>query len=81
MFAQLLEGIGAISSTESKKVMSQSGNYQNLVTAPLSHMFDDDAVGRENEDEQDEVSLKLDRSGSILSAIEKAGTIISASDN
>jgi len=81
MFAQLLESIGAISSTESKKAMSQSGNYQDSVTAPLSHMFDDDAVGRDNEDKQDEVSLELDRSRSILSAIEKAGTIISASDN
>jgi len=81
MFAQLLEGIGAISSTESKKAMSQSRNYQDLVTAPLSRMFDDDAVGRDDEDEQDEVSLELDRSGSILSAVEKAGTIISASDN
>jgi len=81
MFAQLLEGIGAISSTESKKAMFRSGNYQDSVTAPLSHMFNDDAVGRDDEDKQDEVSLKLDRSGSILSAVEKAGTIISASDN
>ena len=81
MFAQLLEGIGAISTTESKKAMSRSGNYQDLVTAPLSHMFDNDAVGRDNENKQDEVSLKLDRSRSILSAVEKAGIIISASDN
>jgi len=81
MFAQLLEGIRAISSTESKKAMSRSRNYQDLVTALLSHMFDDDTVGRDNEDKQDEVSLKLDRSRSILSAVEKAGTIISASDN
>jgi hypothetical protein len=44
-------------------------------------MFDDDAVGRDNEDEQDEVSLELDRSRSILSAVEKAGTIVSISDN
>jgi hypothetical protein len=35
-------------------------------------MFDDDAVGRDDEDEQDEVSLELDRSGSILAAVEKA---------
>jgi len=81
MFAQLLEGIRAISSTESKKAMSRSRNYQDSITAPLSRMFDDDTVRRDNEDEQDEVSLELDRSGSILSAIEKAGTIISASDN
>ena len=80
MFAQLLEGIGAISATESKKAMSRSRNYQDSVTAPLSHMCDDDAVGRDGKDEQDEVSLELDRSGSILSAIEKARTIISTSD-
>ena len=78
---QLLEGIGAISTTESKKAMSRSRNYQDSVTAPLNRMFDDDAVGRDNEDEQDEVSLELDRSRSILSAVEKAGTIVSISDN
>lgn len=61
--------------------MSRSGNYQDSVTAPLNRMFDDDAVGRDNEDEQDEVSLELDRSRSILSAVEKAGTIVSISDN
>jgi len=75
MIAQLLEGIGAISTTDSKKAMSRSGNYQDSVTVPLGRMFDDDAVGRDNEDEQDEVSLELDRSGSILSAVEKAGTV------
>jgi hypothetical protein len=30
-------------------------------------------VGKDDEDEQDEVSLELDRSGSILSTVEKAG--------
>jgi hypothetical protein len=73
MIAQLLEGIGAISAAESKKAMSRSGNYQDSVTAPLSRTFDDNAVGKDDEDEQDEVSLELDMSGSILSAVEKAG--------
>jgi hypothetical protein len=44
-------------------------------------MFDDDAVGRDDEDEQDEASLELDRSGSILAAVEKAGIVISTLDN
>jgi hypothetical protein len=61
--------------------MSRSGKYQDSVTAPLGRMFDDDAVGRDDEDEQDEVSLELDRSGNILSAVEKAGTVSYLSDN
>jgi hypothetical protein len=81
MITQLLEGIGAISAAESKKATSRSGNYQDSVTTPLSRTSDDDAVGRDDEDEQDEVSLDLDRCGSILSAVEKAGAIISMSDN
>lgn len=74
IIAQLLEGIGAISTTDSKKAMSRSGNYQDSVTAPLGRAFDDDAVGRDGEDEQDEVTLELDSSSSILSAVEKAST-------
>jgi hypothetical protein len=77
MIAQLLEGIGAISAAESKKATSRSGNYQDSVTASLSRTFDDDAVGRDDEDEQDEVSLEPDRSGNILSAVEKVGASIS----
>jgi len=76
MLSQLLEGIGAISTTEAKKVMSRSRNYQDLVTALLSWTFNNDAVGRDDEDEQDKVSLELNRSRSILSAIKKAGTNI-----
>jgi hypothetical protein len=51
----------------------QSRNYQDSVTVPLSRASDDNAVGKDDEDEQDEVSLELNRSGSILSAIKKAG--------
>ena len=61
--------------------MSRSGNYQDSVTAPLGRMFDDNAVGRDDEDEQDEVSLELDRSGNILAAVEKASIMISTLDN
>jgi hypothetical protein len=55
--------------------MSRSGNYQDSVTAPLSHAFDDDAVGKDDKDEQDEVMLEIDHSSTILSAVEKAGVI------
>ena len=75
MISQLLEGIRAISAAKSKKATSWSGNYQDSVTAPIGHAFDDDAVGRDDEDEQDEVSLEVNRSGTILSAVEKVGSI------
>jgi hypothetical protein len=79
MIVQLLEGIGAISAAKSKKAMSRSGNYQDSVTAPLGRMHDDDAVGSDDEDEQED-TLELDRGGSILSAVEKVGAIILTSD-
>jgi hypothetical protein len=72
IITQLLEGIGAISTTECKKVMSCSRNYQDSITTPLSHVFNDEAIGKDGEDEQDEVILEIDHSSSILSAIEKA---------
>jgi hypothetical protein len=54
--------------------MSRSGNYQDSVTAPLSRAFDDEAVGKDDEDAQDEVRLELDPSSTVLSAVEKACT-------
>jgi hypothetical protein len=75
IITQLLEGIGAISARESKKAMSRSGNYQDSVTTPLSQTFDDDAVARDDEDEQDELVLEVDQSSSILSAVEKVGAL------
>src|SRR5713226_2661106 len=80
MIVQLLEGIGAISSAKSKKVMSWSGNYQDSITAPLGCMHDDDVVGSDDEDEQED-TCELDRGGSILSAVKKVGAIISTSDD
>jgi hypothetical protein len=70
---QLLQGIGAISTTESKKATSRSGNYQDSIMVPLGRAFDDDAAAQDDEDEQDELSLEVDSSSSILSAVEKAG--------
>ncbi|KAI0282918.1 hypothetical protein BC826DRAFT_921206, partial [Russula brevipes] len=72
---KLLEGIGAISTTEYKKAMSRSGNYQDSITTPLSCVFNDEAVGKDGEDDQDEVMLEIEHSSSILSAVEKAGVI------
>jgi hypothetical protein len=69
---QLLEGIGTISGAIHKKAMSWSGNYQDSVTAPLSRAFDNEAVGKDDEDEQDEVRLEIDPSSTVLSAVEKA---------
>jgi hypothetical protein len=71
--AQLLEGIGAISATESRKAMSRSGNYQDSVTAPLGLAFDDEALGKHNEDEQDETNPEVGRPEHILTAVEKVG--------
>ena len=53
---QLLEGIGAISKSDSRKA-SESGNYQDLVIAPISHEHDNTAVVNrdELEDEEDEL--------------------------
>jgi hypothetical protein len=73
MMSQLVEGIGAISAAESKKAMFQSGNYQNSVITPVNHAFDNDVVGRDDEDTQDEISPEYDRSENIFSAIEKVG--------
>jgi hypothetical protein len=42
---------------------------------PLNHVFDNEAVGKDDEDEQDKVTLEIGHSSSILSAVEKAGAI------
>ncbi|KAI0278366.1 hypothetical protein BGY98DRAFT_917106, partial [Russula aff. rugulosa BPL654] len=63
---KLVEGIGAISAAESKKAMFQSGNYQNSVITPVNHAFDNDVVGRDDEDMQDEISPEYDRSENIF---------------
>ncbi|KAF5376117.1 hypothetical protein D9615_007777 [Tricholomella constricta] len=48
---KLLEGIGAISKADSKKVVSRGGNYQEVVSVPISRDADDDAVAREDNSE------------------------------
>ena len=42
---QLLEAIGAVLATESKKAMLCGGNYQECLTAPLSNTADEDGDG------------------------------------
>jgi|ERR1700678_1101013 hypothetical protein len=52
---QLLEAIGAVSLTESKKAMARSGNYQECVTAPLSEAANDFAVLQHEDDEDADI--------------------------
>jgi hypothetical protein len=51
--------------------MSHHGNYQDSVTAPINHASDDNAVAQDDEDEQDKISLEVDPTSDILSAVKK----------
>lgn len=51
--------------------MSCGGNYQDSITAPINRASDDDAVARDDEDEQDNLSFEVDPTSVILSAVEK----------
>ena len=71
---QLLEAVGAILKSDAQKATSQSGNYQDLATAPLSHAHDDVAMMQdESEDinQQEDLMLVPDSSIIILPAVEK----------
>jgi hypothetical protein len=68
---KLLEGIGAISASDSKKAKSRRGNYQDSVTAPLTKAADDEATAHEGGDEQDDIVLVVDSSNEILTAVDK----------
>ena len=57
--------------------MSRRGNYQDSITAPINHASDDDAVARDDEDEQDDLSFEVDPTSVILSAVEKVLASIS----
>jgi len=50
VFFQLLECIGAV---KANKKNGSKGAYQDSVTAPLSRDYDDDAVGQDDQDEDD----------------------------
>jgi hypothetical protein len=63
---QLLEGIGAISNTDSKKATSRGSNYQDSATAPVDHQFDNKAIQQDDEDNED----NEDKDG-LISAITK----------
>lgn len=60
---QLLEGIGAISPSDSKKA-----TYQESVTAPLSREYDDDDLPEHNMEEKESPDKNLI---DVLSAIQK----------
>jgi hypothetical protein len=74
---KLLEAIGAISSTESKKAASRAGNYQDAATASLDCNLDNDTTtqdeieGNEGNQAVSGHTVVPDRSGSILSSVDK----------
>jgi hypothetical protein len=53
--------------------VARSGNYQDSVTAPVDRVFDDGAamVDEENEDFEETISMPLDPSETIISAVDK----------
>ena len=57
--------------------MSHCGNYQDSITAPITHACDDDTVAQDGEDEQDELSLEVNETSGILSAVKKVCASIS----
>jgi len=57
--------------------MSRCGNYQDSITAPITHACDDDAVAQDGEDKQDELSLEVNETSGILSVVEKVCASIS----
>jgi hypothetical protein len=52
-----------------------AGNYQDAITEPLSHEFDNCAVGK-YDSEEDEVAGEEDITYHILSGVEKVHAII-----
>ena len=71
---QLLEGIGAISKSDSRKAAGWSGNYQDAVTAPVSCEHDDAGIADEEEETKEAVvgvSPSIDK---VLSALNSMTT-------
>jgi hypothetical protein len=66
---KLLEGIGAISSSEC--ITAERTNFQENVTSPLNREFDNDAVVQEDPPENDSEQAIIENGSSVLSAIEK----------
>jgi hypothetical protein len=62
-----LEGIGAISSSDSKKAASQAGNYQDTVMEPVSREYENYAVGKYDGEEDEDGVVPC----GILSGVEK----------
>lgn len=81
---KLLECIGAVSSAESRKAASRAGNYQDAVTASLDRDLDNDAtIQDDNEGDQANHAVsgravEPDRSGNILSSVDKLRKIVRA---
>ena len=63
---QLLEGVGVISSSDSKKA-----TYQESVTAPLSREYDYDDLPECDIEEEESPVERLENLNGVLSAIQK----------
>jgi hypothetical protein len=66
-YTLLLEGIGAISSSDSKKAALQAGNYQDTVMEPVSREYENHAVGKYDGEEDEDGVVPC----GILSGVEK----------
>jgi hypothetical protein len=71
---QLLEGIGAISKSDSKKAAGRSGNYQDAVTAPVSREHDDAGIANEEEETKATVVGVSPSINKVLSALNSVTT-------
>ena len=69
---QLLEAIGAVSPTESKKAISHGSNYQECVTMPLSKASDNLAVWKDENGSDSDVDI--DKSDHIFTCVDKVNS-------
>jgi hypothetical protein len=72
-----------ISKAEGKKAAARSGNYQDNVTTPLTHEYDDDATANDEIDVEGETVQSMDQhedveaANGVLPAIERVCTFFS----
>ncbi|KAG6855584.1 hypothetical protein H0H87_000575 [Tephrocybe sp. NHM501043] len=78
----LLESIGALSHVEAKKAMSQSRNYQDVITTPLnsSDNEDNDMAALNDQDEQEKQAFQPE-SKDIFAAVDKDKMVINPPDD
>ncbi|KAI9448889.1 hypothetical protein F5148DRAFT_1153303 [Russula earlei] len=83
LLSSFLKALGVISKVEGKQAAMHGGNYQDNVTAPLSHEHDNNAVGDDKDDESvvdmpdaDADTANVDAADSILSGIGRLWKIV-----